>query len=80
MKAKDKAKELVDKYSKIYFLDSSIERSESLDLVIAQQCALICVEEIIKDRESTTPDIHNMFDNASMLDRWYAVKEEINKL
>jgi len=45
MKAKEEAKELVDKYK--YRIVRGVE-IEQMTISLAKQCALICVDEIIK--------------------------------
>jgi hypothetical protein len=74
MKAKDKAKELVDKYFNASFncKDCDIPFCESpctmLDLREAKECALICVDELIE------------YTDWQEVNYWQEVKEEIQKL
>ena len=63
MTPKEKATELTCKYFNLIFLD--------LDYDQAQQCALIAVDEIIKDKK--------MFNQISV-EYWEDVKQEIEKL
>ena len=61
MTPKEKAKELVDR-----FLN---EQNDTEEISQAKQCALICVDEILK----------NTLQIPQVLDYWQEVKEEINK-
>ena len=86
MEAKDKAKELVDKYM-VYSYTSSdkdgalnpVEEKEN-----AKQCALICVEEIRSSVVWYKEDmLTNFGDYLKQTDNelyWLKVKEEIEKL
>ena len=67
--AKDKAKELVDRF---YFSKISTNRFRNEE---AKQCALICVDEMLKNEVNTT-----MYPNDSIMDYWEEVKQEIEKL
>ena len=62
MKAKDKAKELVGRFT--------LELSPDYYQQEAKQCALICVDEILK----------NTLQVPQVLDYWQEVKQEIEKL
>jgi|TARA_R110001599_G_scaffold135265_1_gene313537 hypothetical protein len=64
MTAKEKAKELVDRFLSI---EGPCGNSYSY---VAKQCALICVDEIVK----------NTLQFSQVLDYWQEVKQEINKL
>lgn len=94
MKAKEKAKELVDKFQKQIFFDITNER---LDIEEAKGCALIAVDEIMNIKgnlnfdyvwyEQRETDINNWLDTDRMvpirmhaLEYWQQVKQEINKL
>jgi len=68
MTAKDKAKELAEKMlgDNSHYLNQNIE----IDKLIAKQCALICVDEIVK----------NTLQVSQVLDYWQEVKQEIEKL
>jgi hypothetical protein len=69
MKAKDKAKELVYRFLKEF---PSTEDIGFGQIKIAKQCALICVDEIIKvldEEEKYTAEAY-----------WKDVKQEIEKL
>jgi len=72
MKAKEEVKELVDKYK--YRIVRGVE-IEQMSISLAKQCALICVDEIIKSlrhiKHSST------FDEIKYYEK---VKREINKL
>jgi hypothetical protein len=79
MKAKDKAKELVDKYLNASFncKECDMPFCESpctmLDLREAKECALICVDEIINEDNDF---IHSF----AHLSYWKEVKQEIQNL
>ena len=71
MKSKEEAKELVDKYK--YRIVRGVE-IEQMSISLAKQCALICVDEIIKSGFKYKYSLHR-------LDDYYEkVKQEINKL
>ena len=61
MTPKEKAKELVDKF---WYVEPE-ESCDGMEYQMAQQCALIAVNELIKETGSKY---------------WYSVKQEINKL
>ena len=65
MKAKDKAKELVDRFR---IGDRNMKSK-------AKQSALICVNEMLKNEVNTT-----MYPNDSIMDYWKEVKKEIERL
>lgn len=68
----EKAKELVQR-----FIDAeTLKDFKDMDMYLAKQCALICVDEIIKDRQSTTigKTVH------PRTEYWNEVKQEIEKL
>ena len=65
MSAKEKAKELVNKYWGI----------ENWNTYEAKQCALICVDWHLKEFIDTYGD--DLIDN---IEHWEEVKQEINKL
>lgn len=67
MSPKNKAKELVNNFYK--YCNNSINRN-----YYSKQCSLICVDEIIKDREILKDAL---FYNSEY---WEKVKIEINKL
>jgi len=71
MTAKEKAKELVDKF---YSLD--IADGEWMPLVAAKQCALICVDEM----ESFYKDIMRIGTSKQMLYYFNEIRKEIQKL
>jgi homoaconitase/3-isopropylmalate dehydratase large subunit len=82
MKAKEKAKELVDKY-----LDLENYNNLNLDLFCdecgmsneaAKQCALIAVDEIINQYNSGRFDYKTM--PQSEVEYWQEVKQELEKL
>lgn len=65
MTAKEKAKELIIKFR--------YQEKYTLNIEVAKQCALICVDEIISACEYNLVETHNSV-------WWNKVKEEINKL
>jgi hypothetical protein len=69
MKASDKAKELVNKYLQLH--DGRV--------IIAKQCALICVDEIINSG-CTLPSQTAYGDNEESVKYWQEVRTEIEKL
>ena len=72
MTAKDKAKELVEKHLKKII---ELAYAETKTKELAKQCALICVEEILRNEVNTT-----MHPNDIIMDYWQEVKQGINKL
>ena len=72
MKAKEEAKELVDKYK--YRIVRGVE-IEQMSISLAKQCALICVDEIIKSLRHLKHSF--TFDEIKYYEK---VKQEINKL
>ena len=82
MKAKEKAKELVDKFKpnvcecNCGCTTSSCDCSyEETGIIFAKMCAEICVDEIIKEYDEEVIDSNDVF----RLEYWKEVKEEINK-
>ena len=70
MTPKEKAKKLVDKFRKEF---DWVERDYSIDLYRdTKQCALIAVDELIKETQFEVPNIRQRY--------WQQVKQEINKL
>lgn len=72
MNAKDKAKELFDKMVSTYDITSDFCYDST-----AKQCALICVDEIIRANPHSNPfntDVH------STMDYWMEVKKEIQAI
>jgi hypothetical protein len=67
MTPKEKAKELLNKYYHLF----SVELENTIDYREAKQCALIAVDEIIKDRERLNDAF---FYNENY---WQEVKQEI---
>lgn len=86
MKTKDKAKELVDKYQynckhTEYVDDNRYKHNDTIKLINAKYCALICVDEII----NTSPcmawlDMVEHLDYNKSKEYWQEVKQEIEKL
>ena len=75
MVAKEKAKELVEKY-----LKKRIERIDILEKLseLAKQSALICVDEVLENISEKQVSTYNPF--MMNTDYWQEVKQEINKL
>jgi len=73
MKAEDKAKELIDRFIQYTPVEYELEH--------AKQCALICVEEIIKTepKYASYPSV-GMLIWESHINYWQDVKTEIQKL
>ena len=74
MKSKEKAKELVDRFYDLQY--DIVERVPDNIHQIAKQCALICVDEIMK----TDWYIPNLSDAIDWKIYWQEVKQEIEKL
>ncbi len=72
MSEKDKAIELVDKFQKQIFFDITDER---LDIEEAKGCALIAVDEILKQCWD-----YRDIDLQASYDYWQEVKQEIQLL
>jgi hypothetical protein len=74
MEARYKAKELVD-----YFMEVNREQryQDDLNIFEAKQCALICVDEILKNQPY---DIYTIHQCNNLTKYWQEVKQEINKL
>ena len=74
MTAKDKAKELVDgfKYRTIRGTEF-----ETMSISLAKQCALICVDEIVKNQPY---DIYTIDQCNNLTKYWREVKQEIKQL
>lgn len=66
MEAKEKGKELVDKYINVEYLIDF----DGMTFELAKECALIAVDEIL----------NNGFDFTDESEYWHAVKTEIEKL
>ena len=66
---KNKAKELVDKFARIDGYQDSIDLSKC---EYEKQCALIAVEELIKETSFEVPNIRQTY--------WFYVKQEIKNL
>ena len=71
MTAKEKAKELVEKYQFNGDMIDDIRMSEEC----AIECALICVDEILESHYKVLVGVM-----PKVYDYWQEVKEEINKL
>ena len=73
MKAKEKAKELVDMFYNIDS-DSKIYDDFTMKIFYAQRCALICIDEMIEALRI------NEWQNRLAIELYEEVKIEINKL
>ena len=75
MVAKEKAKELVEKY-----LKKRVERIDILEKLseLAKQSALICVDEVLENISEKQVSTYNPF--MMNTDYWQEVKQEINKI
>jgi glutathione synthase/RimK-type ligase-like ATP-grasp enzyme len=82
MTAKEKAKELVEKY--LNMNDGLIQEFIPIPIEGAKQCALIAVDEIIAISSLTkivyTESTNNSISEYTEHYYWQQVKEEINKL
>jgi hypothetical protein len=67
MKAKEKAKELVNQF---YDITLNVESDDDINKYTAKQCALIAVDEMIKEVEHWQPRVNYLNE----------VKQEINQL
>ena len=74
MTAKEKALELLDKYS-----DKSIECNEGTEWTYDKECALICIDEILNTGINQDYIMQNGY-YLSLIEFYEEVKEEINKL
>jgi cell fate (sporulation/competence/biofilm development) regulator YmcA (YheA/YmcA/DUF963 family) len=70
MESKEKAKELVDRFRNVDYLKDY----EGMDEELAQQCAIIAVDEIINSRPAITDS------QVDYQDYWRQVKQEIENL
>jgi hypothetical protein len=79
MTPKEKAKELFDKMNVIHYVKLYDKNKDSKGLPVSmynfqiKQCALIAVDEIIKQESTYDPSI-------SDINYWQQVKQEINNL
>jgi len=78
MKAEEKALRLCQQYGLITFATKHND-GYTLPLEMAKQCALIAVDEIIKECYRWTGQGNGQWENAR-LEYWERVKYEINKL
>jgi len=70
MKAEEKAKELIERFNDV---DGTDYDCQYLSDDMSKQCALICVDEIIKEGYD-----NNMYQGR--INYWQKVKQEIEKL
>ena len=77
MTPKEKAKQLVDRFRPhAYGLDETERFSPNQERLSAIQCALIAVDEILKEKA----DCHRYECNGNGTEYWQQVKQEIEKL
>tara|TARA_R110000803_G_scaffold490_2_gene1682 strand:- start:423 stop:632 length:210 start_codon:yes stop_codon:yes gene_type:complete len=69
MKAKEEAKQLVNRFIQIY--DGRVPQ--------AKQCALICIDEMIREIKQIQFN-EDIFMEDTVINYWNKVKKEINKL
>ncbi len=81
MAAKEKAKELVDKFKPNAYIGACEDDDELMELYHSKQCALIAVDEIVKTLNEDIKDI-NVVGNVllDLIDYWREIKQEIDKL
>ena len=72
MTSKEKAQELVDSYRIILMNEDTECGNEILCTLIAKQCALIAVDELIYETQFEVPNIRQRW--------WIEVKHEIEKI
>ena len=77
MTPKEKAKELVSKMKEQFFMEH-----DNVKILKAKQCALICVDEIIKSSPTEpTDDRYNADDSIFFAkEYWQEAKQELEKL
>jgi hypothetical protein len=75
MKAKEKAKELFNKYCYAIRTEET-DSGYFTNVIYAKQCAVIAVDEII----DSSPMYYTGFEYESNLEYWQEVKQEIEKL
>ena len=78
MTAKDKAKELVDRFYDT--IENNVELYKGEYLVTATQCALICVDRIIKSQEKSNDNYGGHSLTNLEIEFYQEVKQEIIKL
>jgi len=74
MKPKEKAEQLLEIYVDVneFYNNTYNNKVVVRDYNFAKQCALIAVDELIKETSFEVPNIRQTY--------WYYVKQEINKL
>ncbi len=79
MEAKDRAKELVEKFKDYAYVEWHGGEDEMTNEIAAKECALICVDEIISALKKNNPEyLKNTYWHP--IDFYKQVIEEINKL
>lgn len=78
MDSKQKAKELVEMYYNLMFVQANYDEFDKALWDMSKRQALIAVDEIIEAHKITVR-FKSMYE-ADFLDYWQEVKEEINKL
>lgn len=78
MNEKEKAKELVDRFKAVESLREVTKKHKMyLNIIEAKQCALICVEEVLKTYEEYDENYEPV---KTYLKYWQGVKTEIENL
>jgi len=85
MTEKQKAKELVERYTFVKFSKGKTLLSMALTKENAKQCALICVDEILEigvfwNSSEMVKDYPKNYELTSTYEYWEQVKQEIEKL
>jgi hypothetical protein len=83
MTPKNKAEELINSYRIILMNEDTECGNEILCTSIAKQCALIAVDELIKEARFSSEYIEEVFFTTGYYDKqdyWQEVKQEIEKL
>jgi hypothetical protein len=75
MKAKDKAKELIDRF----YFNGIKDEEYSMQYEDGVQCALICVDEMIREIKQIQFN-HDVFLEDTEISYWWKVRQEIEKL
>jgi hypothetical protein len=73
MTPKEKAEELIEEFYKIE--DSKLDEDAWIDSYLAKRCAMVAVDEIIRE-----VDWHDFETPNKVLNYWQEVKQEIEKL
>lgn len=77
MKPKEKAEELLDKFRKHAHL-WDCRNDEPCQDDHTRECALICVDEIMKDAESNCNEDHRNYEHSTHYKFWTEVRIKLN--